>query len=484
MNLKSQAISGFKWSIIDNFLKYFLTFFISIILARLLSPSDYGLIGMSTIFIAFSRVFVDGGFSDALIRKLNCNVYDYSSVLLFNIIVSVFLYFVLFCTATLISEFFNQPELILIIRVSAIGLLIGAFSSIHSTYLKKTINFKSQTRIGFFATVISGVVAIILAIYGYSYWSLIISNLIQSFISTILLWINNKDLKLKFIFKVSIIKEHFSFGFKVMLGSLAHMIYNNMYYALIGKFFNVSVLGFYTRADNFQKLFSENIDIIVRQVTYPVLSQIQNDENELKSTYQTMIRSSALITFFVLGSLFVISESFVLILLGGKWLPTVPYLRILCFVGMFMPLISINTNVLNVKGRSDLSLKIIIIKIVLSIPSLYLGYFFGIFAMIFGILISLFITYFYVISYTSKLINYSFKEQLLDILPAIKILLLTLLPVYFIDFILPFNRIINLFFELILILLLFCGFATFFDNKEFNIIKSLIFSQIRKKRDD
>jgi teichuronic acid exporter len=480
MTLKSKTISGFKWSLLDTILRYFLTFFVGIILARILSPSDYGLVGMSAIFIAVSRVFIDGGFSDALIRKANCTIDDYSSVFIFNLLLALIFYTLLFFAAYPLSKFFNEPQLITIIRITGLGLITGATSSIHSIYLKKMLDFKLQAIIGFIATIIASIIAIVMAIKGYAFWSLITSNLAQGIIISVLLWFNNKNLKLKPSFKINVIKEHFTFGSKIMFGSLIHVIYNNMYYALVGKIFNTAVLGYYTRADNFQKLFSDNIDIVVRQVTYPVLSQMLNDESKLKSTYKTMLRTTSFINFILLLGLFVVAKPFVLTLIGEKWLPSVPYLQLLCFAGLFLPLISINTNILNVKGRSDLSLKIVLLKVILSLPSLLLGYYWGIYAMIIGILGSLLITYLIAIYYTNILIGYSIKEQFLDILPTIKLAICALTPVYIISGYLSISNILVLGIESLLIIVLIIFWGEVFNNKEYSLFKELILEKITK----
>lgn len=473
MTLKSKTIDGFKWSFIDTVFRYFLTFFISIILARLLSPSDYGLIGIVGVFIAFSRVFIDGGFSDSLIRKLDCTIEDYSSVFIFNLVLALFFYMLLFLAAPSISIFFNENRLTDLVRISGLGLLVGATSSVHSVILKKKLNFKLLAIIGFCATIISGIVSVTMAFNGYGVWSLVWSGLIQSAILALVMWIvNSSDVKL--IYKHKIIKEHFSFGSKIMFGSFIHAVYNNMYYLLIGKIYKPSTLGFYTRADNFQKLFSDNIDIIVRQVTYPVLSQLQNSQDKLKETYQILIRFTSFATFIMLMGLFVVAKPFTVTLIGEKWLPSVPFLQLLCFVGLLMPLISINTNVLNVKGRSDLSLKIVLIKVVLAIPALILGYYQGIYMMIIGSLIAMIIIYIIVMYYSTLIIGYTIKEQLKDLFPTIKLVFLAYIPVYFIGTISELNPLIMLTLQVITGFLMILLCAEIFKNKEYLLVKNMI----------
>lgn len=479
MSLKDRTVAGFKWSLIDSLSKYLLTFFISIILARLLSPTDYGLIGMSAIFIAISRVFVDAGFSDALIRKVNPTNDDYSSVFYFNIFISVVFYFLLYNSAPYISRFFNEPLLVKIIRVVGVGLIIGSTSSIQVVILRKNLNFKLQAIISFVSTIISGTVSITMAYYDYGVWSLIFSGLISGIISSFLLWLLN-SWRPKLSFKLSIIKKKFAFGSKIMIGSFINVIYNNLYYMLIGKMFPSAVLGYYSKADNFQKIISQNIDTIIRQVTYPVLASIQNETSQLKYTYRIMIKNTAFVTFILLFGLAAVAKPFIVTLIGLKWLPSVPYLQLLCFVGMFFPLISINSNILNVKGRSDLSLIITVLKIVLSIPALLVGYYFDIVIMIWIMLVSVIIIYLVVMFFTKHIIQYSLKEQLYDILPALMNATLIALPVYFIGVFFKHSNLQLLLIQVGIGVLLFFILGETLKNKEYVLLKLMILKQIKK----
>lgn len=473
MSLKNKAISGFKWSFIDTSARYFLSFFIGIILARLLSPEDYGIIGVTGIFLSLSRVFIDGGFSDALIRKLEPSKEDYSSIFIFNLSLAVFIYILLYILAPPIANYFDESRLILIIRVVGIGLIIGATSSIQIIILKKRLNFKLQAIISFITTLTSGIVSVGLAFSGYGVLSLVLGSITSGLTSGVLLWtLNNWRPQLFFSFKI--IKEHFAFGSKIMLGSFVNMIYDNMYYVLIGKMFNPAQLGFYSKADGFQKLPASTIDIIVRQVTYPLLSSIQNEPEKLKITYKTLIQLTSFLVFILLLGLAAVAEPFILTLIGAKWLPSVPFLQLLCFVGIFFPLISINGNILNVKGRSDLSLMIQVLKVLLSIPALILCYYYGIIPMIFGMIGASLFLFIFIIFLTSKMIKYSVKEQLIDIGKSFLFGLTVVLPVYILSNILHFKA------PLLLLILLITGFVSFVlvgelsKKKEYQLIKNII----------
>lgn len=437
---------------------------------------------MSAIFIAVSRVFIDGGFSDALIRKMEPTTDDYTSVFYFNIVLAVIFYLSLYFSSPWISDFFNEPLLVKIIRIAGLGLIISSTASIQVVILRKRLDFKRQAIIGFVSTMVSGIVSITMAFYNYGVWSLIYNGIIALMVSSILLWLFS-SWRPKLNFKLSVIKEEFGFGSKIMAGSFINVIYNNMYYVLVGKIFSPAALGFFTKADNFQKLISGNIDIIVRQVTYPVLASIQNESDQLKAIYRLMIKNTAFITVVLLLGLAAISDYFIVTLIGEKWLTSAVYLQLLCIVGIFFPLISINTNILNVKGRSDLSLIVKLLMVIFSIPALIIGYYLGVVFMIWGMLVSVIILYSVVVLFTQKIIQYSVKEQLKDVFPAFKIGITMALPVYFVGQFLDFPNLAILLIQMALGILLFFILGETLENQEYLLIKSLITKQIKKNND-
>ena len=361
MTLKQKTISGLKWSFIDNTANIGLSFIIGIILARLLSPQEFGLIGMITIFIALASSFVNSGFSQALIRKQNCSQTDYSTIFYFNLIVGVVFYLLLFFTAGNISSFFNEPLLKPMVRVLSLGIIINALTLIQSTRLTKQINFKLQTKISIISTVISGAVGIVMAYRGFGVWSLIAKTIIGYFLTSVFLWYWNKW-KPSFIFSISSFKELFSFGSKLLVSGIIDTIYRNVYYLVIGKYFSAVELGYYTRADQFQALPSSNLQGIIGRVSYPVMATIQDDIPRLREAYTKLIRSTMLITFVLMLGMAAIARPMILTLIGENWEPCVIYVQMLCFVGMFYPLHALNLNMLQIQGRSDLFLRLEIIK--------------------------------------------------------------------------------------------------------------------------
>lgn len=478
-SLKTKTISGLFWSFIDNFSRYGLTFIIGIILARLLSPSDFGIIGMLSIFFAVSTTFIDSGFSMALIRKQNTTDTDLSSVFYFNIILGVLFYMILFLSAGLISDFFNEPKLVLFVRILGIGVIIGSFSSIQQTILTKEINFKLQTKISIISTLVSGIVGISLAYGGYGVWSLVIKSLIGQFVISLLLWTWNKW-KPKLVFSVKKLKEMFSFGYKLMLSGLLNTIFQNIYYLIIGKYFSATDLGYYTRADQFNKLPSQNITSVIQRVSYPVLSEIQNDNLRLAIVYKKIIKSTMLISFVSMFMMISVAKPLILTLLGEKWLPSVTYLQLLGFVGMLYPLNAINLNMLNVQGRSDLFLRLEIIKKIMVVPVIMIGIYWGIHTMILGMIINSIIAYFLNSYFSGKYIKYSSIKQLRDILPSFLLAFFIGCIVYLIGIFLILPSYLILIIQLIVGGGFFFILGEVFQMKDYLYIKEIFLQKVLK----
>jgi O-antigen/teichoic acid export membrane protein len=416
-SLKQKTVSGLLWSFVDNFANLGLNFIVGIILARLLTPAEFGLLGMITIFIAISQSFINSGFGSALIRKKNCTQHDYSTVFFFNLVVGIGFYFLLFFCAHAISNFFNKPQLEDILKVLGLLLIIESLTMIQRIILIKRVDFKLQARITVISSISSGFIAIYMAYKGFGVWSLVVLQLSNQAITSFLLWIWNQW-KPQIIFNMGSFKELFGFGSKLLLSSLLYTAFGNIYYPVIGKFFSAQELGFYTRAQGFSNLPSQNLNGIIARVTYPILAGIQDDIPRLRMNYEKLIRSTMFITFPLMLGMAAIAKPMVLTLIGENWLPSVVYLQMLCFVGMFYPLHALNLNMLLVRGRSDLFLKLEIIKIALAVPIIMIGIFWGIKIMIAGMMVNAIIAYSLNSFWSGKMINYPFKHQVKDILPA------------------------------------------------------------------
>ena len=416
-SLKEKAVKGVGWSFIDNIANQGITFLVGIILARILSPAEFGILGMITIFIAISNSIIDSGFSNALIRKTDAKRIDYNTVFLFNLAVSVLFYGILYLSSPAISRFFKEPQLISITRVMGLLLFINAFGIIQRTLLVKRVDFKTQTKVSVIASLGSAIVGIGMALMGYGVWSLVGQQLSRQFLNTLFLWVFNNWRPVLEFSKRSF-KELFGFGSKLLLSGLLDTIYRNIYYIIIGRFYSAAQLGQYTRAEQFNNAFSSNLTSVVQRVSYPVLSSIQDEPERLRDAYRKVIRSSMLITFACMLGLAATAKPVILLLIGEKRLVAVKFLQIICFSGMLYPLHAINLNILQVKGRSDLFLKLEIIKKILAIGPICLGIFLGIEYMLLGSVFNGFLAYYLNSRYSANLINYSTKEQVLDILPT------------------------------------------------------------------
>lgn len=479
MSLKQRTVSGLIWSFVDQFANQGITFVAGIILARILSPREFGLIGMITVFIAVSESFINSGFSSALIRKKNCSDVDYSTVFYFNLTVGSLLYVLLYLAAPSIAQFFEEPELNSIVRVLGLLLIIDSLTIIQRTILTKRIDFKLQTRISVIASIISGIISVGMAIYGWGVWSLVAQRLIKQSINSALLWWWNRWIPLAVFCRRSF-KELFSFGSKLLVSGLIDTLYRNVYYLIIGKFFSAQELGFYTRADDFKRIPSENLNTIINRVSYPVLSEIQDDRTRLKTNYQKLIRSTMFITFILMLGMAAVAKPLVLALIGEKWEPSIVYLQLLCVIGMMYPLQALNLNMLQVSGRSDLFLRLEVIKKLLAVPIILLGIFVGVKAMLVGMIVNTFVAYYLNSFWSGRFVDYSFKQQLADLYPSFLLALTMGVLVLYIGSLIAYSAFIVLLIQLLVglvFILVFCEMTRF---RDYVFVKELIIEKIFK----
>ena len=416
-SLKGKTIHGVIWSLIDNVSSSGVIFFVGIILARLLTPEEYGVMAMVSIFIAISNSIIDSGFSSALIRKVKVKPIEYNTVFYFNLLISLLLYICLFFISPFIALFFREPILCEVMRVIGLILIINALSIIPYTIFVREINFKTQTIISLIASVGSGVIGVWMAFSGQGVWSLVGQQLGRQCLNTLFLWFFC-HWKPTVSFSMTAFKEMFGFGSKLLLSGLLDTIYKDIYYIVIGRCFSSSILGQYTRAKQFSMVFSTNLTTDVQRVSFPVLSSIQDDSIRLREAYRKVIKSTMLVSFACMLGLAAIAKPLLILLISDKWLPAVYFLQIVCFSNMLYPLHAINLNILKVKGRSDVFLKLEVIKKVLAIFPILVGVYLGIEMMLWGSVIISVISYFLNAYYSASLINYSVYEQLKDIFPS------------------------------------------------------------------
>ena len=428
-SLKDKSIKGVAWSGIDNVAQFGVSFVVSIFLARILSPDDYGLIGIILIFTEICNALINGGFTTALIRKKDATDDDYNTSFIVNLVVSVVLYCIIFWGSPLIAKFFDRQELVALTQVSSLGLIIGALALVQQTRLTKRIDFETQTKITFVSSITSGVTGIIMAILGYGVWSLVTQQLVNQSIRTALLWLANRWMpNLKFSAKN--FHELFDFGWKMMLSGLLDTIWKELYQVVVGKFYSPVTLGQYTRSKQFAKLFSSNLSSVIQRVTFPVLSNIQDDVERMVSAYRRIIKMTMFVTAISMFFLGAISEPLLYCLIGPKWHEAATYLPLICITGSFYPLHAINLNMLQVQGRSDLFLGLEIIKKIVGIAPLAVCIFYGILPMLYISIVTSIIAYFLNSHYSGKLIGYSSWMQIKDFTPSYCIAIIIAIPVY------------------------------------------------------
>ncbi|WP_459201908.1 lipopolysaccharide biosynthesis protein [Methanococcus sp. CF] len=477
--LKKKTISGLIWSFSDLAANQGIQFVIQIFLARMLLPGDFGIIGMITVFIAVSQSIVDSGFSNALIREKNSTQEDYSTVFYFNLAMSLGLYILLYFLAVPISSFFGEPKIIPILRVLSSVIIINSFGLIQRTILIKKINFKVQTKISIISSILSGIAAIISAYSGLGIWSLVIAMLTLNFIQSLLLCLTNRWIP-SLTFNKDSFKRLFGFGSRLLVSGLIDTLYKNIYYVIIGRFFSASELGYYTNAQKFRDGVSQSITIAIQKVSYPVLSSISDDEKVLKNTYQKIIKSTVFVTFPLMIGLLVIADSLIPLLFGEKWVPSVPYFQVLCISGMFYPLHAINLNMLQVKGRSDLFLRLEIIKKIIGIISIFLVLFFklGIMGLLWALVVVSLISYFINSYYSGKLINYSTTMQIIDIFPVFIIVVISGILVRFIG-VIPCNNLTTMIIQCVIGIGFYTGFCKILKIEEINYFIDVICSLLK-----
>lgn len=416
-SLRKKTIQGVAWSTIERFSLQTIQFIINIIMARLLLPSDYGLIGMLAIFLQLSQTFVDCGFTNALIQRKERTEIDFSTVFYCNILIAFAFYIILFFTAPLIAKFYNLPQLTSITRIIALNFIFSSFSAVHKTKLTINIDFKTQSKTSLAAAIISGSIGIVTAYLGMGVWALVYQSIFNSLLMTILFWyfVRWKPL-LKF--SQQSFNDLFAFGSKLMIANFINIIYKNLYTLIIGKKFSAVMLGYYTRAEQFASFPPYNINAVISRVTYPILSSIQNDNKRLANTYRKYIQLTSFLIFPLMIGLAALSEPIIRLLLTEKWIGIVPLLQILCIAWMYDHISAINLNLLFVKGHSDKALKLEFIKKTIATIILFISIPFGLEGMCWGrVLYSLIATYLNA-HYTKSLIGLGFAQQMKDIFPS------------------------------------------------------------------
>lgn len=473
-NNSTSVLNNMFWKFAERFSTQAASLIVSVVLARILDPNSYGLIATVTIFISIANVFVTDGFSSALIQRKSVDCLDYSSVLNFNIIFSMFLYVILFICAPAIGNYYGEGyELVTpVLRVLGVRLVINSINSIQQAYLSRNMLFKKAFAPTFIGTVLSGVIGIILANCGFGVWALVAQNLSNSFISTVILQIiihKYPGIRISFYRLQNLL----AFGFKILLTGLLMSGFEQIRAFLIGKKYTSADLAYYDRGNQFPSVLINNVNSTISAVMFPKLSQLQDSKSELKDLMKKSIRFSSFILFPLMFGLAAISETLVLVLLTDKWIACVPLLQLFCLYYIFMPIHSANMQVIKALGRSDIYMRLECIKKAIELVVLIVTIRISVKWMVVG-MVACSILFVFVNAYPNKkLLNYSIKEQISDISPSIGMSIVMFLPVYAINYI-PMNNILKLVLQVIVGLAFYFIISIVTKNSEFMYAKELV----------
>jgi len=417
-NLKSKTKKGLFWSALERFGTQGISALFAIFLARLLSPEDYGLVALPMVFLSLAQCFVDSGFASALIRKSDLKNEDITTTFYFNIIAGIVCYWILFLTSPLIADFYEAPILSTLLKVSALGMLIGSFCTVQQALLTKEIDFKRQAKISLCASIVGGLIGVTLALLGFGVWALVFQALFAQTVRAILLW---RTSKWRPQGKWSNESFHYlwNYGSKMLVSAILDTLYVNINPIVIGKLFSKADLGNFTTANQFAALPSSNLTGVLQRVTFPVLSTIQNDDERLARNYRKILRLSAFIVFPLMMGLSSAGEPFVRVFLGEQWEGCIILLQLACFYMMFYPIHAINLDLLMVKGRSDLFLKLEILKKIMGVAVIVIAIPHGVVVMVASGIVTSILALVINTYYTGKLINVGFFKQMKDLMPII-----------------------------------------------------------------
>ena len=480
--LQNKAISGVIWSFMQKFGTMGISFFSNIILARLLSPDDYGCMGMLAIFILISTTLVNGGFGSALIQKKNPTSRDYSTIFFWNIFISIIFYILIYIAAPLIADFYHIEKLTSVLRVEAIVIIINSFIIVQENQYRKQLQFKKLSLVYLASAFVSVTVAIFLAYNSFGVWSLVYQQIIMSFTTAVLLWISSKW-RPQFTFSVDSFKDLFSFGFFILLSDILNTICDNVQGLLIGRFYTPASMGYYTQAHKLDQIASTSISSVINQVSYPMLSTFQNDLNQMVKILQKFISILAFITIPVMLYLIILAKPIILIVYSDKWLASVPYFQILCVAGIANCLQGINYYAVAATGRSDILFRWSLAKRGFGLCFIVIGLAAGgIPGLLWGMVCSSFFIYFINAFLVSRKVGYSIRQQAIDLFPILLIGVISFLVVQLLQFVFN-NEITASIIGFVCFPTIYICFSKSFHLDSYYKTKSIIYSLILRKND-
>ncbi len=476
---KVKIITSLIWKFMELGGTQGMQLIVQIVLARLLAPEQFGTIALVTVFISIARVFIQSGFNTALIQKRDPDEVDFSSVFYISLSLAGILYMIIYFTAPLISIFYRDPILTSVLRVLSLTLFFGAFNSIQNAYIAKKMMFKKLFISSLGAILISGIIGIIAAFNELGIWALVIQQLVNQISITIIL-LAIVSWRPKLVFSIKRVKLLFSFGWKLLASTLLETIYREIRTLIIGRAYSSAMLGLYNRGEQFPKVIVANINGSIQSVMLPTLSACQDDKEKVKRMVRRSIVSSSFLIFPMMVGMAAVAEPLVKIVLTDKWLPAVPFLQIFSISYALMPIHTANLQSLNAMGRSDIFLKLEIIKKVIGIFILFISMHFGIYAIAFGMLISGLISSFINAYPNKKLLNYGYFEQIRDIMPSLSISIVMGIAVYTLNSldIIAWKMLI---FQVITGVIVYVSLATAFRNESLNYFITTIKELLLRK---
>lgn len=430
---KGEIVRSFIWKLLERSGVQIISFVVSIILARLLEPSEYGIIAIITIFINLANVIIDGGFNTALIQKKNVDDVDFSTILYFSLALTGIVYLVLFITAPAIASFYDNKDITLVLRVLSITLIFCAYNSVQRAYVSKHLLFKKMFLCSLIGITISGIIGVVMAYMGYGVWALVAQSMSSQMVTTIVMSLIIKWHPKK-MFSVERFKSLFEYGWKIFITNFIIAIYNDIRCLFIGKLYQPASLAYFDRGKQFPSLLMVNINASLQTILFPVLSNQQDRRDRVKAIMRRSTTISCFFIFPLLVGLLVVSKPLVLFLLTDKWLPVVPFLRIFCIAYMLMPMQIANMEAVKSMGYSDITLKLEIIKKIIEAIILVLSFLLGIEAVAWGVVVYNAICLFINLYPNIKLLNYKISEQIRDVLPSLIVSILMGLSIYWIQF--------------------------------------------------
>ena len=475
-----KVFSNFIWRFAERCGAQLVAFVVSIVLARILAPELYGTIALVTVFINILQVFVDSGLASALIQKKDADELDFSTVFFTNVSFCVMLYILVFFMAPMIGRFYRNMSLVPVIRVLSITLLISGVKNVQQAYVSKNLLFRKFFFSTLGGTVLAAIAGIAMAVKGYGIWALVTQQLLNATVDTIILWITVKW-RPKFIFSFERLKGLFSYGWKLLASGLLDTVYNNLRQLIIGKLYSASDLAFYNKGDQLPNVIVTNINSSIDSVLLPVMSKEQDDKNAVKNMTRRAIKTSTYIMAPLMMGLAFTSHNVIVLLLTEKWVACIPYLSIFCITYMFWPIHTANLNAIKAMGRSDIFLKLEIIKKFVGLVVLLSVMRYGVMAMAYSLLVTSVLSQIINSSPNKKLLGYGYLEQLKDILPNIIMAILMGVCVYFIPII--FNSVLfTLIVQVILGIVIYICESIITKNDTFHYLLGIVKSMISKKK--